>query len=360
MKHTILLTSFIISCVSHFSYAEEKAILDYDTVPTGNISLLWSPVFQATWDELNNFLGGKPFKVEPPNQMIEKLNHFSWDQKAVIPSDSFAAFSGKNTASFRQELQKKFKEKLGLDWNIEQRGNDENSIIACAALSSELKFEPKFFRPQKKSLAFTDAKGSVSKVAFFGVAKEYVHNYKEQVRILHYDKTTSSFAVEILTNKEDQSVIIYQPDQTDSFSSTFSTIAKMRAAPLVVENYDERYHLLNSLDILKVPCIKLDNKTEFTEQLRGLLYIKQNKPLARITDARISYDFQLDEGGAKAITRSSIHATFGGPPPPPQPPRHFIFNKPFYVFMWKKNAQIPYFAMWVANADSLIKLENSP
>ena len=35
--------------------------------------------------------------------------------------------------------------------------------------------------------------------------------------------------------------------------------AKMRAAPLVVENYDERYHLLNSLGILKVPCIKLEN-----------------------------------------------------------------------------------------------------
>ena len=35
--------------------------------------------------------------------------------------------------------------------------------------------------------------------------------------------------------------------------------AKMRAAPLVVENYDERYHSLNSLDILKVPCIKLEN-----------------------------------------------------------------------------------------------------
>ena len=38
MKRATLLAGSLLSSVSHFSYAEEKAILDYDTAPNSSTS----------------------------------------------------------------------------------------------------------------------------------------------------------------------------------------------------------------------------------------------------------------------------------------------------------------------------------
>ena len=40
-------------------------------------TIVWTPLFQATWDRLNETHGGKPVKIDPPNELISRLDTFT-------------------------------------------------------------------------------------------------------------------------------------------------------------------------------------------------------------------------------------------------------------------------------------------
>jgi len=59
-----------------------------------------------------------------------------------------------------------------------------------------------------------------------------------------------------------------------------------------------------------------------------------------------SIRFRLDERGA--ILKSEGWASAG------KLPRAYIFNKPFLILLKRRDAENPYFAMWVGNAELMI------
>lgn len=62
--------------------------------------------------------------------------------------------------------------------------------------------------------------------------------------------------------------------------------------------------------------------------------------------------FNLHERGAELRVEVSGGADpFGGPPPPP--PRRFAYDRPFFVFLWRDEAEWPYFGAWVGDATTL-------
>src|SRR5688572_30557221 len=78
------------------THPEEK----FDSTHT----VVWTPLFQATWDRLNGFYGGKPVKVEPPNELIDKLNRFEWDAIKVMPQKGWKTWAGTATAKFLEQV----------------------------------------------------------------------------------------------------------------------------------------------------------------------------------------------------------------------------------------------------------------
>ena len=70
--------------------------------------------------------------------------------------------------------------------------------------------------------------------------------------------------------------------------------------------------------------------------------------------------FDLDEKGA----RVKVVAAAGGEPfcvpsapPKPKPPRFFLYDRPFFVLIWRKDADWPYFAAWI---DGKAALQEKP
>jgi len=66
-----------------------------------------------------------------------------------------------------------------------------------------------------------------------------------------------------------------------------------------------------------------------------------------IVEAMQTIEFRLDRSGAvlESEARVAIAAT----------PRDFLFNRPFLIYMKKRDAQRPFFAMWVDNAELLAR-----
>jgi serine protease inhibitor len=66
--------------------------------------------------------------------------------------------------------------------------------------------------------------------------------------------------------------------------------------------------------------------------------------------------FQMDEKGVRL--QSEAHMSFGcSAPYNPRPKHEMIFDKPFLIMMMRKDATLPYFALWVANPELLVKAE---
>jgi hypothetical protein len=89
-----------------------------------------------------------------------------------------------------------------------------------------------------------------------------------------------------------------------------------------------------------------------------------NAPASRPFGAAKQYiKFQLDESGAR-LESLAEGAAFAlddeDQDRPPERPRLFVFDRPFLLALQQRNAEVPYFVLWVANAELLIAAESLP
>jgi hypothetical protein len=68
--------------------------------------------------------------------------------------------------------------------------------------------------------------------------------------------------------------------------------------------------------------------------------------------------FELFEKGASVRVEASIEEDpFGGYSGPTTVPRRFIYDRPFFVFLWRDGAEWPYFGVWIGDATALQKFK---
>ena len=114
---------------------------------------------------------------------------------------------------------------------------------------------------------------------------------------------------------------------------------------------DPQIHLR---DEIQVPYLKLGTTHDFAASLSSLRFY-QDQPLPRqIGRAEQQVKFELHEGGARVRAKVSADDPFGGEPPAPKVhPRSFLYDAPFFVFLWRDEAEWPYFGSWVGDATAM-------
>ena len=68
-------------------------------------------------------------------------------------------------------------------------------------------------------------------------------------------------------------------------------------------------------------------------------------PANPIIEAKQGIKFKLDRCGAMLESEATIMVA--------SIPRYFIFNRPFLIYMKKRDCEQPFFVMWVDNAELL-------
>ena len=110
-------------------------------------TVVWSPLFQATWDKLNSELGGKPDKVEPPNELMAKLDSFPWKADAVMPAGSWKTWSGPATNDFLNQVNDEAAKLTGEpDGPFRLSQESPNNRAAFGLLDREVSFQKEFLR----------------------------------------------------------------------------------------------------------------------------------------------------------------------------------------------------------------------
>ncbi len=350
----VLLVSFLMLVTSD---AEVLTVAHPSVEFSSDKTVVWSPLFQATWDAIKEKTGGQPAKIEPPNELMTKLDSFVFDAKSVMPENCWKVWAGPATQDFLTQVNREAaaitKEK---DGPFRMEGGPQGSVAAFGLLDREIEYDRALYRSQKKAMNFVTSTGPVA-LQFFGVAGEQSAGFGETIRVLSYEPDKKSHAVELLCEKATESVIFYLPPAIQNFSTACDTIRAWKrdykpGHELWGEIGDPGFH---KNDSLRVPYVNLDVTAEFPELLTSLRYAKNGVVPWRIYRAEQVTRFDLHEKGAKVRVESSLEAQpFGEPPPPPPTiPRNFIYDRPFFIFLWRDKAEWPYFGAWIGDASAL-------
>lgn len=323
-------------------------------------TVIWSPTFQAAWDALNKDLGGKPEKVVPPNKMMNMLDEFVWDAEATMPKGAWKAWAGPASQAFVDEVNRQAAEITMNDqkaFHIAQESPD--SRVAFALLSRRVTFKKAFVRAKNDALDF-QAGGKSHAVAYFGLPRTSAGTRGSCVRVLAYRPAERSHAIQIECRENDDTVVLYQPAKQLDFLTACAWIRTWRKEPPHKENLAGQWNdpRIHDMDDVRIPYLKIDVVTDFTSKLASFRYYN-NVPWGIVRAEQIS-SFRLHEKGAAVEVRASIGADpFGGVERPVLVPRRFHYDRPFFVFLWRSDAEWPYFGAWIGDSTTLTPVSES-
>jgi len=318
-------------------------------------TVVWSPLFQAAWDQFNVKAGGPPVRVEPPNRLMEKLDEFRWDAATVMPEGSWKAWCGPASADFLKQVNQEAaaitKEAEG-PFQLQQES--PQSLAFFGILAHEVEYQRAFFRSKNLALKFRSSHGE-EPVQFFGVRSGLTGEYGPNVRVLAWRPVDHSHAIQIRCKQAGDTVILYLPPKDQDFDTACRWLRTWRAqATREVDRpgaWDDS--AVHDGDEIQIPYISLQSKADFTSLLGGTRYQGPNATPFNITRAEQVTRFDLHEKGARVRVEVIGAAAGAAPDLPLTIPRCFRYDRPFFVFLWREQAEWPYFGAWIGDASAL-------
>lgn len=311
-------------------------------------NVLWCGTFQLAWNEACALVGEDLRFAGPEPQMVRSLNNKSFT-KAEIDKASYVAVADfvRNGVhqKIRSELKKRFAgratPKLIPPPSLTPRPQD---IVCYCYLFKNLEFGVPFERLDEP-LAFggTD-------VSCFGIGAEHKSKHTSmypQVVILDY-RNGDDFVIELRSKAQGDRFILAKTSAEETLAATIAAVQDR-----VVKSRPVR---ASPGDVLKVPKLNFDITRRYSE-LEQLRLVSSSAAVAkdlRVLSAMQNTRFQLDEKGVRL--RSESHLAFGCAAEFEPPPGHLIvFDKPFLIMLMRVGTKAPYFALWVDNAEVLVR-----
>ncbi len=323
-------------------------------------TVVWSPIFQAAWDRMNQELGGPPYKVEPPNVLMAGLDAFAWDANRDLPAGGWKVWSGQPTPEFLELANREAAQMTGEEegpFTLPPLPPDIPLLAVLALLNRNPAFEAEF-HPDPISLRFHTAAGESQTVRCFGTGNTSLSYYSKPVRILHYgaDSKALSIAVRKDGGEADsgESVVLYQPPQRESFQAAWTKVQLWFREGLCGERGSEADPRLHSGDQLCIPYLDLEADSNLGPRLGGARYHQGFENPWEILGAWMRTKFKMNE---KGVELRVIVELLGGSwsRPVPNVPRDLRFNRPFFVFLCRDGAEWPYFGAWIGDHAALME-----
>jgi hypothetical protein len=295
---------------------------------TGEKNVLWCATFQIAWNELCDLLGG-PVQSRRTSEMVDILN-----KKGVTRTDldetSYVAMAGYPTGGpddILNRITASMKEKFGPavrpDLLPKRRSLGRGDWVAYAFLLKELPFEWAFERLRNWNLMFAD-----HRVEGFGIHQFYTrqeNEVKAAGQVLVYDyRNPDDFIIEIKTRSQADRLILAKVQSSATLFETVRAVQQRLATTAPQE--------MKEMSDLVIPVLDFDVVRRYQELSRPGIAIQQIR-------------FKLDETGA--LLKSEARMAKGSFD-------EMIFNGPFLVMIQRTGAQVPYFVLWVANAELLV------
>jgi prepilin-type processing-associated H-X9-DG protein len=310
---------------------------------------VYCATFQVAWDDFRQLVGGDPL-VEGRPSIGAGLNRQVFPRSALSPA-AYMARMGRGEHAREKIVAEMAKKFPGVTPSLrDAAGPDE--FIGYAFLQKDLPFAARFDRVSKP-LTFHAATGD-AKVMSFGFeelasALSETSALKEQVDVLHY-QSDEEFVLRLKPKVDEIVLAKIRPKAT--LGETVRAVQKMIGAG--PENGSRPG--LQANDTLLIPRLGFNVLRRYDE-LVGKHLENPGKATWRIVEAKQAVRFLLNESGARLESEAVLLGELDGHTPPPAPPRMFVFDRPFLLYLKERTAAQPYLVIWVANAELMKRHE---
>lgn len=312
----------------------------------GTKNVLWCATFQLAWNELCDLAGGDIHMADEP-PMVAALNKRAATEADLDPN-SFVAMAGIVGEGILERIREALAERFH-GTAEPQLVPAEGSLppdwwVAYAYLLKHLPFESAFTRFDRP-LRF--AGKSVAQFGILGYSPGEADKeaMARQVDVLSY-ASEDDFVIELKTRSTEDRLILAKVTPAATLAETVEAV-RGRIQGAAASKIEQS-------DILAIPVFDFSVLREYSELYRRGIVAKD--PRVHGTDIWLALQrirFRLDETGAVLESEALLLGAAA------ESPRFLIFNKPFLVLLERRGASGPYFALWVANAELMVRMSRS-
>lgn len=317
---------------------------------TQDKNLIFCSTFQLAWDSLKNSIIKNKVQLSGNPPLAQELNKSLIPQKDISP-ESYLAMAGYKKDGIIGKINKSLKSKFGNEAPSlkESELARPDDVLAYAFLYKNLKFK-KEFEGLTDPITFNDGKNNV-KVKSFGI-KKFEHNDKyaelaKQVSIVYY-KNNNDFVIKLNSASTKDEIMLAKIAPQATLSGTIDAVNKL----LSLNNTKDKDVSLHGGDTLQIPKLDFDILHNYKD-LEGKNVLNKGFEGYFIAKAMQSVRFRLNEKGALLKSEAKIIMTKGAFMG--EEHKNLIFDKPFLLCLKEKGAKYPYLAIWVNNAELLVK-----
>ena len=313
-------------------YKNTEVVSNFNSVKVGNKNIVYCSTFQIAWRELKKNLGKNSVIVEK-NETVRDLNITILEENNINSNDCIA-LSGAVKDGIIKKIEEEKVNKFGIRKKTKLPQNRE-SIILYSYMQKNILFPNKF---QEMRISFND-----KNFKSFGIKKnskneDLIHN----IEIIDY-KNSDDFIIKI-ENSERADIIAAKIKNNGSLKRMVEETMK-RYKNGRVEEFEMG-------DMLNIPVIKFNIKKSYDE-IKGNIIIDGDKN-KYIEEANQEITFLMWQEGIK-LKSESLVSMYSAIADYPEMPKRLIFDKPFLIILKEKDGVNPYFVMWVANSELMVK-----
>ena len=292
---------------------------------------IWCGTFQLIWNDLKNDLAKQDIVFTPQLKVVENLNKETF-RVNDLSDKYFYKKIGTPSISLKKEIEQaikdKFNEKSDILNDFEWENRDPKDYFLYAMLKKEFQFEKAF--EELDNGKFTDYEN----VSYFGIKKSgESEELRNQVKVLYYN-SKDDFAIKLITKQEDEVILCKNP-KGNTFNEIYKNITTQESKYKGNKNFQEG-------ELLKVPNIKMNEKTEFTE-IQNKSFLFSNGDSYHIEKALQTIQFELDKTGGKIKSEAGMMVKYESAIMIDEI-REFAIDDTFAIFLIENGKDKPYFA----------------
>lgn len=296
----------------------------------------------CAWKTIQLDIAGSPVDLQGEARQSRLLNDTP-DPRPTIPDECLYATSGWVQKGIVEKINSALKERFPSKQSVEFPGIAQDSVVAYAYLEASVKFALPYFQ-NREPLIFTDSTGRKININSFGIRPEDDYAYYElrkQAAILYSRRNDQyeleEFAMGLCRTSSPSQIVIARLPLQRTLSATVDLVEQQAALT-------KKHYGIGPNDVLLVPDISFSLTHHFAA-LEGKAFKNEIFRGQRLDVARQDILFRLDRSGAELESESKMYCL-------PIPTR-YVLDGPFLIYMKKRDARLPYFAMWVDNAELL-------
>jgi hypothetical protein len=312
-------------------------------IPDGS-SAIWCVSFQLAWDRLKKDVAKGPVEVKNAEVVAARLNAAEFPESSLDPATFYAA-AGLAKDGIVERIKAEMARRFPNTPTPDLDSTDE--AVAYGYLKAGVRYRIPYF-DNDEPFTFTDSAGKTSRVKSFGIRKkdDYAYNrLRRQVGILYrppgkWEEKVEEFIIDPCLDSQPHQIILARVARKATLAATLAAVErKIKEHPTT--DFTSRLHVR---DTLLVPGMHWRLRHHFKE-LEGPDKRLLNPPLRGLylDTAFQMIDFRMDRGGAELASEAKVEMKPGAD--------YFDLDRPFLVYMKKRDGKEPFFVMWVETAE---------